>query len=106
VTGRLLLNREGYPVNVPEVLAAAGEHGAAVELNSHPYRLDLDWRFHRKARELGVLIPICPDAHNDEGLDDVAYGIGIARKGGLTAEDIPNCWTTKRIATFFQRRKK
>jgi len=106
LTGRLLLSREGYAIDVPAVLEAAARHGAAIELNAHPYRLDLDWRWHRKATALGVPIPICPDAHKEEGLDDVAYGVGVARKGCLTADNVPNCWDVKKIAAFFARRKK
>jgi len=105
LTGRLLLGREGYPVDVPRVLEAAAEAGAAVELNANPHRLDLDWRWHRKAHELGVPVPICPDAHRAAGIDDIAYGVGIARKGGLTTDDVPTAWEVARFAQWLQRRK-
>src|SRR6185437_6354644 len=81
LTGRLLLQREGYQVDIPAVIAAAGARGVAIEVNANPARFDLDWRWHRLATEHGVHIPICPDAHSPEGLRDVPYGVGIARKG-------------------------
>jgi len=105
LTGRLLLEREAYAVDVGKVIEAAAKHGAAIEINAHPLRLDLDWRWHRKAQALGVRLPICPDAHEERGLDDIAYGVGVARKGGLTAADVPNCWDAKKIAAWFARRK-
>ncbi|NLH49319.1 MAG: DNA polymerase/3'-5' exonuclease PolX [Myxococcales bacterium] len=104
-TGRLLLSRDGYAVNLPAVLDAAARCGVAVEINANPHRLDLDWRHHRRARELGIPIPICPDAHTPAGLDDIAYGVGTARKGGLTKEDVPTCWPAARLAEYFTRRK-
>jgi DNA polymerase (family 10) len=106
LTGRLLLSRDPYPLNIPAVLEAAAKHGAAIELNAHPVRFDLDWRWHRRARELGVRLPICPDAHDADDLAAIPLGVGIARKGGLTVDDVPNCWDAKRIAAFFARRKK
>lgn len=105
LTGRLLLSRDAYAVNVPAVLDAAAEYDVGLELNANPHRLDLDWRHHRRAKELGIKIPICPDAHSQAGLDDVAIGVGIARKGGLTAADVPTCYDVDRIAAWFARRK-
>jgi DNA polymerase (family 10) len=104
-TGRLLLSREGYPVDMAEVLAAAAEHGVAIELNASPYRLDLDWRLHRRAAALGIPIAIAPDAHGLAGARDLEIGVGIARKGGLTAEDVLTCWETERVARYFARRR-
>jgi DNA polymerase (family 10) len=89
-TGRLLLAREGYPVDLEAVLQAAAASGAAVEINAHPFRLDLDWRWVRRAVALGVPISIGPDAHDPDGLADVRWGIGIARKGWATASDVLN----------------
>jgi DNA polymerase (family 10) len=89
-TGRLLLAREGYQVDLEEVLQTAAGSGAAVEINAHPFRLDLDWRWVRRAVALGVQITIGPDAHDPAGLADVRWGVGIARKGWATAKDVLN----------------
>lgn len=104
-TGRLLLSRDGYPLNLSAVLEAAAEAGTAIEINAHPYRLDLDWRYCRKAKELGIPIPINPDAHEIEGFDHIRYGVGVARKGWLTADDVMTAWDVDRIADYFARRK-
>lgn len=100
-TGRLLLAREGYHVDMEALLEAAADRGVAVELNAHPQRLDLDWRLCRRAKELGVLVAVNPDAHHTEGLRDVAYGVGIARKGWLGAEDVLNSRDTDALLEFF-----
>ncbi len=89
-TGRLLLARNGYQVDLEAVLQAAAASGAAVEINAHPFRLDLDWRWVRRAVALGVPITIGPDAHDPAGLADVRWGLGIARKGWATAADVLN----------------
>jgi DNA polymerase (family 10) len=89
-TGRLLLAREGYQVDLEAVLQAAAKNGAAVEINAHPFRLDLDWRWVRRAVALGVPITIGPDAHEPAGLSDVRWGLGIARKGWATPKDVLN----------------
>lgn len=87
-TGRLLLGRAGYPLDMRKVLEACAHHDVAVEINAHPYRLDLDWQNIGLAQEMGVKIIINPDAHQQAGLQDVRFGLGIARKGGLIK---PNC---------------
>lgn len=84
-TGRLLLRREGYPLDHEAVLDACAAHGTAVELNANPWRLDLDWTFVRAARARGLYVSINPDAHSTDGLDDTAWGVASAQKGGLTA---------------------
>jgi DNA polymerase (family 10) len=89
-TGRLLLSREGYRLDMKRVLDAAGEHGKAVEINANPHRLDLDWRHCSYARSRGVRISINPDAHATDGLEDVQFGVHVARKGGLTPRDVVN----------------
>jgi DNA polymerase (family 10) len=89
-TGRLLLTRDPYPIDMHRVIARAAERGVAIEINADPQRLDLDWRLCREARDAGVAISIGPDAHSLAGLANVDLGIGIARKGWLTAEDILN----------------
>jgi DNA polymerase (family 10) len=89
-TGRLLLARDPYPVNMTDVINAAADYGRTIEINAHPSRLDLDWRLCSFAREKGVMIAINPDAHSVEGLNDVRYGVGIARKGWLGKKDVLN----------------
>jgi DNA polymerase (family 10) len=90
-TGRLLLARPGYSVDLEKVLAACVEHRVAVEINASPYRLDLDWRWARRALALGLKLIINPDAHSTEGLEDVRWGLAVARKAGATAADLINC---------------
>ena len=96
-TGRLLLAREGYPLDHDAVIAACAEHGVAIELNANPYRLDLDWRWIRTATRQGVLISINPDAHAMDQLPYVRWGIAAARKGWLTAEQ---CLNAKSLEDF------
>jgi DNA polymerase (family X) len=90
-TGRLLLKREGYAIDIPAVLEAAAETGTWIELNAAPKRLDLDWRWWPLAKEKGVRCVINPDAHRTARLQDLWFGIGAARKGWLTKEDVVNC---------------
>jgi len=90
-TGRLLLKRDPYQVDIPAVLDAAARTGTWVELNAAPKRLDLDWRWWPLAKQKGVKCVINPDAHRTERLQDLWFGIGIARKGWLTREDVVNC---------------
>jgi DNA polymerase (family 10) len=96
-TGRLLLSREPYPVDMIAVIDAAADHGKAIEINAHPMRLDLDWRLCKYAKEKGVKIFINPDAHTVEGLHDVSLGVGIARKGWLESADVVNTWDTAAV---------
>jgi DNA polymerase (family 10) len=84
-TGRLLLSREGYPLDWDAVFEACQKHDVAIELNAHPYRLDIDWTLIPKALQHGIKISINPDAHSLDGLEHVRYGLQVARKGGLTA---------------------
>jgi DNA polymerase (family 10) len=96
-TGRLLLEREGYPVNVKAVIDAASDYGKSIEINAHPARLDLDWRFVKYAKQKRMHIFINPDAHKTDGLNFVHYGIGIARKGWLEAKDVVNTGSIKQV---------
>lgn len=89
-TGRLLLQREPYAIDLEQVLARAAARGIAVEVNADPHRLDLDWRMVRRARELGVTLSIGADAHSTGGMINVPIGLGIARKGWLEAERVVN----------------
>jgi DNA polymerase (family X) len=90
-TGRLLLKREPYQIDIPAVLDAAARTGTWIELNAAPKRLDLDWRWWPLAKQKGVKCVINPDAHRTERLQDLWFGIGIARKGWLTKDDVMNC---------------
>jgi DNA polymerase (family X) len=90
-TGRLLLSRDAYPVNMKEVIEAAAEYGKVIEINSSPYRLDLSWKNSIYAREMGVKLSINPDAHRISSLADVWNGVKVAQKASLTAKDIINC---------------
>lgn len=96
-TGRLLLMRQGYPINHSKIIDACAANGVCIELNAHPYRLDIDWRYIYEAMEKGVLISINPDAHQKEGLYDMKWGVKSARKGGLIKE---MCLNAKNLAEF------
>ena len=89
-TGRLLLSRDAYRMDMKQVLDAAAAHGKIVEINANPHRLDLDWQLCGYAKEKGVKFSINPDAHSTEGLADVPFGVNVARKGGVTAQDVVN----------------
>lgn len=101
-SGRLLLEREGYPMDMDQILEAAAAHGVAVEINAHPHRLDLDWRHIRKARSLGARFAINPDAHRIADLDNIGWGVGVARKGWLRAADVITCLDVDGIGAFFK----
>ncbi len=100
MTGRLLLERESYAVNTAAVLDAAAQAGVAVELNASPHRFDIDWRYLPLAKEKGVKLSINPDAHSTEGLEVVPYGVGIARKGWLTKDDVINTRSLSAITSW------
>jgi DNA polymerase (family X) len=105
LTGRLLLTREGYALDMEAVLAAAARSATIIEINANPHRLDLDWRHVRTAAELGILIAVNPDAHSVAALDHVVYGVNMARKAGLAPEQVLNTWTTEEIGKYFAARK-
>ena len=104
-TGRLLLKREPYVVDLPAVLDVAAETGTWIELNAAPKRLDLDWRWWPRAREKGVKCVINPDAHRAERLQDLWFGVGIARKGWLTKDDVVNCLPLGKIEAELKRKR-
>jgi DNA polymerase (family X) len=89
-TGRLLLERDAYQIDMNTVIQACSDYGKIIELNANPRRLDIDWRYIKTAKEKNVLISINTDAHRVEGLNYMKYGVGIARKGWLTAKDVIN----------------
>jgi len=108
MTGRLLLSRNGYPVNYEKIIAACAENNVAIELNAHSRRLDMDWRQIPKALEQGVLISIDPDAHAVDAFNDIKYGVLVAQKGGLTAKKNLSSFTLTQFEAFLstQREKR
>jgi DNA polymerase (family 10) len=90
LTGRLLLKRNAYAVNVDKIIDCAAANGTVIELNCSPMRLDMDWRHWKKAKEKGVKCSINPDAHATEQLQYLAYGVRLAKKGWLTKDDVIN----------------
>ncbi len=104
-TGRILLGRKGYDFDMEAVLETAAAFQTGIELNSSPYRLDLDWRILPQAKEKKVSIAISPDAHSIRGLEDYRYGVLMARKGGLGKKDIVNTKNVKEMAQWLQRKK-
>jgi DNA polymerase (family X) len=104
-TGRVLLEREGYALDMDAVIDAAIEHGVCIEINANPSRLDMDWRLVKRARDKGMKIPINPDAHVIAGLGDMRYGIGCARKGWLRASDVLNTMPVVDLLAFFQKQR-
>jgi DNA polymerase (family 10) len=105
-TGRLLLKRDPYQIDIPALLDAAAETGTWIELNAAPKRLDLDWRWWPRAKEKGVKCVINPDAHRTERLQDLWFGIGIARKGWLTKSDVVNCLPLGKIESELVRKRR
>ena len=105
-TGRLLLKREGYPINHKEVLQACAEAGVSIEMNANPYRLDLDWRWIETAVKLGVPVSINPDAHSVEQLELMKWGALVSRKGALTARGCLNALSLDGFETFLAEKRK
>jgi histidinol phosphatase-like PHP family hydrolase len=81
----------GHQVDIDTVLEACARHGVAVEVNSNPWRLDLDWRGHQRALELGCMMSINPDAHSTAEIDLAHWGVEMARKGGVPQDRVLNC---------------
>ncbi len=105
MTGRLLLSRKGYPVNHKAIIDACAANHVVIELNAHPVRLDMDWRFIQYALEKNVLISINPDAHDTDGFDDVYYGTLAARKAMLTKENNLSSFSRKEFQDFIDKGK-
>ncbi len=106
LTGRLLLTREPYKVNVPAIIEAAAATGTIIELNANPRRLDMDWQWWPLAKEKGVRCSINPDAHTTAGLQDLIFGVGSARKGWLTRNDVVNTLPLGQIEKELVRKRK
>jgi DNA polymerase (family 10) len=101
-TGRLLLRRDEYEIDLEKVIDAAIANGVAIELNCQPMRMDMDWRLWRRARDKGLVCSINPDAHKLVHFDLIDTGMHFCRKGWLTADDILNCWDIERVRAFFR----
>ena len=96
-TGRLLLKRDPYAIDIPAIIDTAAGTGTWIEINAAPKRLDLDWRWWPLAKEKGVKCVINPDAHRVERLQELRFGVGVARKGWLTRSDVMNCFPLGKI---------
>jgi DNA polymerase (family 10) len=105
MTGRQLTRRPGYEIDIDKILKACAEYGVAVEINAHPWRLDLDWRWHRKALDYGCIFSINPDAHSLKELDHMHWGVEIARKGGVPPVRVLNAMPLAKLLRHFQRRR-
>jgi len=103
MTGRLLLSRNGYPVDHKKVIDACAENHVAIELNAHPRRLDMDWRWIDYALEKNVVISIDPDAHSIDGFAHVKYGVLAAQKGGLTREQNLSSFKLSEFEEYLER---
>lgn len=104
-TGRLVLMRQGYPINHQYIIDCCAANGVAIELNANPYRLDIDWRWIDYATNKGVKISINPDAHEKDGFLDMQYGVNVARKGMLTIENCLNALNKQEIDSYFKRKR-
>ncbi len=105
-TGRLLLRREGYPIDHNVVIDACATYEVIIEINANPWRMDLDWRWVHYAIEKGVILSINPDAHEIAGIDDMRYGVYAGRKGGLTKKMTFNAWNLNEVDEYLKERKR
>ena len=105
-TGRLLLSREAYAVDVDAIIDKAAENGTVLELNCDPHRMDLDWLHCKAAKERGVMIEIGPDAHSEIELDNVESGVGMARKAWLTSDDVLNAKAAREVLAIARKKRK
>ncbi|MFM7839764.1 MAG: helix-hairpin-helix domain-containing protein [Chitinophagaceae bacterium] len=106
LTGRLLLSRAGYPLQMKKIIDACAAHQVVIEINAHPRRLDLDWSWIPYALEKTVLLSINPDAHSIEGMNDCRYGVLAAQKGGLPTNRNLSSFSLKEFENFLKQRKK
>jgi DNA polymerase (family 10) len=104
-TGRLLLRRQGYPLDHGAVLDACAKYNVAIELNANPWRLDIDWTWIPEAVERGVRVSINPDAHSPDGLDDTRWGVASAQKGGLASEHSLTSLGSTELADWLHNRR-
>lgn len=106
MTGRLLLSRNGYPVDHKKIIEACAANNVVIEINAHPRRLDMDWQWIGYAKEKGVLMSIDPDAHALDGFDDVKYGVLAAQKGGLIKENNLSSFSLKDFESFLSKKRR
>src|SRR5436305_9325823 len=106
MTGRQLIRRPGYDIDIEKVLAACARNGVAVEINANPWRLDLDWRWHQAALDLGCMMSINPDAHSTREIDLVHWGVEMARKGGVPKERVLNCMPHEALEAYLHCRRR
>lgn len=106
MTGRLLLSRNGYPVDHKKIIDACAANHVVIELNAHPRRLDIDWKYIDYAIEKNVLISIDPDAHTLDGFDDVKYGVMTAQKAGLSKEQNLSSFSLKQFEEWLKKNRK
>jgi DNA polymerase (family X) len=106
MTGRLLLSREGYPLDHKKIIDACAANNVIIEINANPYRLDMDWSLIPYAMEKGVILSINPDAHHKDTISDMYYGVCAARKGGLTKELTFNTWDMDKVEWHFLKKRK
>ena len=102
MTARILLAREACDMDVYKIIDTAVKNNKIIEINSDPQRLDLDWRYIKYAKDKGAKFAINPDAHSIEGLNNIIFGIGIARKGWLEAKDVVNCMNLVELGDFIE----
>jgi DNA polymerase (family X) len=105
MTGRQLMRRPGYDVDIETVLRACARYGVAIEINAHPWRLDLDWRWHQTALDFGCMLSINPDAHSIGELDHMHWGVEMARKGGVPADRVLNAMSLTQLMRHLKRRR-
>lgn len=106
MTGRQLQRRPGYEIDVEKVLRACAKHDVVVEINAHPWRLDLDWRWHQAALDFGCMLSINPDAHSIAELDHMHWGVLMARKGGVPADRVLNAMTLAEITRYLRQKRR
>lgn len=104
-TGRLLLKREGYPIDHKAVIDACAEHNVIIEINANPRRLDMDWKWIFYALSKNVMISVNPDAHSKEEYQNMKFGVAVGRKGGLTKEKTLNCLSLEVVEEIFRKKK-
>lgn len=106
MTGRQLQRRPGYEIDVEKVLRACAKHDVVVEINAHPWRLDLDWRWHQAALEFGCMLSVNPDAHSIPELDHMHWGVLMARKGGVPADRVLNAMKLPEITRYLRQKRR